>query len=75
LTGSPYGFSNRPIVNLSRSTRRTASSTRPAGTFPTNVSMEKPAAPGSAPPMTSEPALAAFTHDEDGSQSVVMRPV
>ena len=75
LTGSPYGFSKMPSWNFSRSTRRTASSIRAAGTFAVNVAIEKPAAPGSAPPITSEPAFAAPTHEPDGSQSVVMRPV
>src|SRR5439155_1772170 len=75
FTGSPYGFSKRPSVNFNRSTRRAASLIRAAGTFPTKVAMEKPAAPGSAPPITSEPALAALIQAPEGSQSVVMSPV
>ena len=63
------------FVNFKRSTRRTASSMRAAGTFAVNVAREKPVAPGSAPPITSEPALAALTQAPDGSQSVVMSPV
>src|SRR4051812_36653798 len=75
LTGSPYGFSKSPSWNFSRRMRRTASSMRLAGTPEVNCAIEKPAAPGSAPPMTSDPALAALIHEPDGSQSVVMRPV
>ena len=75
LTGSPYGVSKTPSWNFSRSTRRTASSMRAAGTPAVNVAIEKPAAPGSAPPITSEPAFAAPTQEPDGSQSVVISPV
>ena len=75
LTGSPYGFSNSPNWNFSRSTRRTASSIRLVGTFWMNEARVNPSAPGSAPPITSEPALAARIQALDGSQSVVMRPV
>jgi hypothetical protein len=48
---------------------------RLAATFAVNVSMEKPVAPGSAPPITSEPAFAALTQAPEGSQSVVISPV
>ena len=46
-----------------------------AGPDASYLAMEKPVAPGSAPPITSEPALAALTHAPDGSQSVVISPV
>src|SRR3569833_1020001 len=75
FTGSPYGRSKTPSWNFSRSTRVTASLIRAIGTFDRKFAIVNPAAPGSAPPMTSEPAFAALIHASEGSQSVVIRPV
>src|SRR5918992_3018190 len=75
FTGSPYGWSKIPSVNFSRRILVTASLIRESGTLEVKPAMVKPAAPGSAPPITSEPALAALTQAPDGSQSVVISPV